>query len=64
MEHQQQYTCPMHPEMVKPAPGKCPKCGMDLVLVEQSGNKDKNGHEDEHGHHSHITLKNETSSEH
>lgn len=54
----------MHPEMVKPAPGKCPKCGMDLVLVEQSGNKDKNGHEDEHGHHSHITLKNETSSEH
>ncbi len=27
----QQYTCPMHPEVVKEAPGKCPKCGMKLV---------------------------------
>jgi len=27
----QQYTCPMHPEVVKDAPGKCPKCGMKLV---------------------------------
>ena len=26
-----QYTCPMHPEVVKEAPGKCPKCGMKLV---------------------------------
>ena len=26
-----QYTCPMHPEVVTNAPGKCPKCGMDLV---------------------------------
>lgn len=25
------YTCPMHPEVVKDAPGKCPKCGMNLV---------------------------------
>jgi len=25
------YTCPMHPEVESPAPGKCPKCGMDLV---------------------------------
>jgi len=25
------YTCPMHPEIVQPKPGKCPKCGMDLV---------------------------------
>ena len=25
------YTCPMHPEIVRNAPGKCPKCGMDLV---------------------------------
>ncbi|WP_315815218.1 heavy metal translocating P-type ATPase [Paraflavitalea speifideaquila] len=36
MEHQhqhQQYTCPMHPEVVQPAPGKCPICGMDLVPV-------------------------------
>jgi hypothetical protein len=27
----QQYTCPMHPEVVKEAPGNCPKCGMTLV---------------------------------
>jgi|GEM_PF-4344130 len=27
----QQYTCPMHPEVLKDAPGKCPKCGMKLV---------------------------------
>ena len=26
-----QYTCPMHPEVVKDAPGSCPICGMDLV---------------------------------
>jgi len=24
------YTCPMHPEVRQSAPGKCPKCGMDL----------------------------------
>jgi Cu(I)/Ag(I) efflux system membrane fusion protein len=27
-----QYTCPMHPEVVQDKPGKCPKCGMDLVV--------------------------------
>lgn len=26
------YTCPMHPEVVKDAPGKCPGCGMDLIF--------------------------------
>ena len=25
------YTCPMHPEVQQDNPGKCPKCGMDLV---------------------------------
>ena len=29
--HAHQYTCPMHPEVVKDAPGNCPKCGMKLV---------------------------------
>ena len=27
------YTCSMHPEIVRDAPGKCPKCGMTLVPV-------------------------------
>ena len=26
-----QYTCAMHPDVVTDEPGKCPKCGMDLV---------------------------------
>ncbi len=25
------YTCTMHPEVVKDAPGSCPICGMTLV---------------------------------
>lgn len=25
------YTCTMHPEVVSDMPGKCPKCGMELV---------------------------------
>src|SRR5690606_29256435 len=25
------YTCPMHPEIVRDEPGSCPICGMDLV---------------------------------
>jgi len=27
------YTCPMHPEIDRPQPGNCPKCGMTLVPV-------------------------------
>lgn len=25
------YTCPMHPEIVRSEPGRCPICGMKLV---------------------------------
>jgi len=28
-----QYTCPMHPEIIRDAPGDCPKCGMALEPV-------------------------------
>jgi hypothetical protein len=27
------YTCPMHPEIVRDAPGSCPKCGMTLIPI-------------------------------
>jgi Cu2+-exporting ATPase len=27
----EEWTCPMHPEVVKEEPGSCPICGMDLV---------------------------------
>ena len=29
-----QYTCPMHPEIIKDEMGSCPICGMDLVPIE------------------------------
>ncbi|MES1225176.1 MAG: heavy metal translocating P-type ATPase, partial [Bacteroidota bacterium] len=32
----QKYTCPMHPQIVQDAPGKCPLCGMTLVPLNKS----------------------------
>ncbi|WOD44165.1 heavy metal translocating P-type ATPase [Hwangdonia lutea] len=32
--HSEQWTCPMHPEVVKDEAGACPICGMDLVPME------------------------------
>lgn len=32
-ESSTKYTCPMHPEIHRAQPGKCPKCGMALVPV-------------------------------
>lgn len=31
MKQSTQFTCPMHPEIIKDKPGSCPLCGMDLV---------------------------------
>ena len=33
----EQYTCPMHPEIIRDKPGKCPICGMDLVPKQSAG---------------------------
>ncbi len=35
-----QYTCPMHKQVISDKPGKCPICGMDLVVLKttQPGN--------------------------
>jgi Cu(I)/Ag(I) efflux system membrane fusion protein len=30
-EHSTQYTCPMHPQIIRDEPGSCPICKMDLV---------------------------------
>ena len=34
-----EYTCPMHPEVSSPSPGRCPKCGMDLVPRREDNDK-------------------------
>jgi Cu(I)/Ag(I) efflux system membrane fusion protein len=31
------WTCSMHPQIRKDAPGKCPICAMDLISVKESG---------------------------
>jgi FtsP/CotA-like multicopper oxidase with cupredoxin domain len=31
------FTCPMHPEVRSDEPGRCSKCGMNLVAVEEEG---------------------------
>ncbi len=37
-----EYTCPMHPEIIRDEMGSCPICGMDLVPIENTDVKDKN----------------------
>lgn len=49
-----QYTCPMHPFIIKDKPGACPICGMSLVPV-QKGAVEK-GAKAEDGMISEITL--------
>src|SRR5437868_6972207 len=41
--HNQKYTCPMHPEVVTDHPGRCPKCGMTLVPVKTETNPAQRG---------------------
>jgi len=35
-----QYTCPMHPEIIRDDPGSCPICGMDLVPLETNAEEE------------------------
>jgi len=43
--HAEQYTCPMHPTVIKDKPGACPVCGMDLVLKRKHSDEVKVGDE-------------------
>lgn len=36
----QQWTCPMHPEIIKDEPRSCPICGIDLVPMEPTKNEE------------------------
>ena len=38
-----EYTCPMHPEIVRDGPGQCPICGMNLVPREAAGEAESGG---------------------
>jgi len=43
------YTCTMHPEVISDKPGKCPKCGMDLVKKEGVAKKPMKAKKPQHG---------------
>jgi len=36
-----QYTCSMHPEVIKNEPGSCPICGMNLIPLEPSESEEQ-----------------------
>ncbi|PYK76885.1 MAG: hypothetical protein DME37_13575, partial [Verrucomicrobia bacterium] len=59
-----QYTCVMHPEVIQDHPGRCPKCGMELVTktedrkhptpnVEHPTSKTETAHSTHHHHAEH-----------
>jgi len=37
-EESQQFSCPMHPEIIQDSSGSCPICGMDLVKKQKINN--------------------------
>jgi len=39
-----QYSCPMHPEIIRDSPGICPICGMDLVRIENGADLEDRGY--------------------
>lgn len=43
---QEYYTCSMHPEIRSDKPGKCPKCGMELVKADGTADSTQESHTD------------------
>jgi P-type Cu+ transporter len=41
-----EYTCPMHPEIIRDEAGACPICGMDLVPIAASETEDNKTYKD------------------
>lgn len=49
------FVCPMHSDIVSDKPGSCPKCGMELVEVNSSRDKELGSQHNEHeNHHAHM----------
>jgi len=47
------YTCPMHPQILKDEPGKCPLCGMNLIPLGGTTRPEKDEHSHHHQNHGH-----------
>ncbi|MDN3607733.1 heavy metal translocating P-type ATPase [Kaistella yonginensis] len=47
------YTCPMHPQILKDEPGKCPLCGMNLIPLGGTARPEKDEHSYHHQNHAH-----------
>ncbi len=54
----QLWTCPMHPQIIRDQPGKCPICHMDLVPLEnQTKNKnEENQMQEDHSQHKQSNI--------
>ncbi len=59
-----EYTCPMHPEVVRDEPGSCPVCGMDLVPREAAGGAEHGDAHNEHETHEHGEAEPEEHDDH
>lgn len=49
------YVCPMHGEVLRDVPGKCPACGMDLVPYREEHASHDTGHASHHDHEAAMT---------
>lgn len=55
-ENKANWTCPMHPQIKKDGPGKCPICGMDLVRADSAQTDQKMDHADNVDGHASFKL--------
>jgi hypothetical protein len=48
------YVCPMHPDVVSDEPGRCPQCGVKLMVAPTTGT---GGHEMAHDMHTDTSTR-------